>query len=239
MTLDAFVRSMDNAFAQPMHSQHRTVPNEYGLNDYTTLENRHRRGGDIVEETKVWIAIPIIIFFSIMPISFYDATKKSPVKAYVILSVTALAYICLFYVMHKLKKTDENTDNVKKVYMKLTVLCILGSIIFVCNALQAQPGEADPAPGIGLMLCVFLVLIMVYRMDLLDEDYGMVYALVLISIIVSLILAVCPENDGTKFAAWSLGGILFVGFCYACRTAINTVMTHVLDANPFRNRNSE
>jgi peptidoglycan/LPS O-acetylase OafA/YrhL len=215
---------MDNAFAQPMHSQHRTVPNEYGLNDYTTLENRHRRGGgDIVEETKVWIAIPIIIFFSIMPISFYDATKKSHVKAYVILAVTALAYIFLFYVMHKLKNTDDNDiESFKKISMKLIVLCILGSIIFVCNALQAQPGEADPAPGIGLMLCVFLVLIMVYRLDLL-EDNGMVYALVLISIIVSLILAVCPENDGTKFAAWSLGGILFVGFCYACRTEINKV----------------
>lgn len=226
MTLDAFVRSMDNAFAQPMHSQHRTVPNEYGLNDYTTLENRHRCGGDIVEETQVWIAIPIIIFFSIMPISFYDATKKSPVKSYVILAVTALAYIFLFYVMHKLKNTEDDcTDNLKKISMKLIVLCILGSIIFVCNALQAQPGEADPAPGIGLMLCVFLVLIMVYRSDLL-EDNGMVYALVLISIIVSLILAVCPENDGTKFAAWSLGGILFVGFCYACRTEINKVWEH-------------
>ena len=52
MTLDAFVRSMDNAFAQPMHSQHRTVPNEYGLNDYTTLENRHRRGGVNAEDLK-------------------------------------------------------------------------------------------------------------------------------------------------------------------------------------------
>ena len=134
-------------------------------------------------------------------------------------------------IWHKLKKTnDTSTDRLKKVSMKLIVLCILGSIIFVCNALQAQPGEADPAPGIGLMLCVFLVLIMVYRMDLLlDEDYGMVYALVLISIIVSLIFAVCQENDGTKFAAWSLGGILFVGFCYACRTAIEKVWEHCKD----------
>lgn len=227
MTLDAFVQSMDNAFAQPMHSQHRTVLNEYGLNDYT-VQNRHRRGGmtkaEFQSEVGIYIGIPLIIFLSIMPISFHKATDRALGKGYFILGVTALAYICLFVALYKAWNYIEHIDLFPKdsrkvlvIFMKLILLFILGSILFACNSLQVQ--ERKPAPGIGLMLAVFLIFLILFRNDLLfapiKDVNASFYAIGLLSIIISLIFAVAPASTGSEIAAWCIGLVLFLGLSFA------------------------
>ena len=153
MSLDAFANSMDSAFSTPMNHHKRTPTNNrsvYHRVNHHTTQHSHRRGGDGDMAKKI-ILMCLIIFYGILPVTFYDGTNSAPNKATIMLVILGVCAVSLIYIMYL--KYNKQTE-----IPTLLIIILFGflSILWSCN--MSQLSNNPPKSLLTILLILLGVL---------------------------------------------------------------------------------